>query len=546
MRLTSFLSIALLVLSTSAEAQQRQRQRQRAELILTGGKIFTSDFRRPYVQAIAIRGDRVLAVGSNLEIRLLAGPDTREIPLAGRTVIPGLNDARVYVGESDVGEVLRFRREDPSLRDVLDAVRDAARRLPEGAWIRGTLGSNALQDRGATRAALDRVSSRNPVFLTALTGQGALLNSAALTELGAADSIPDPMGGWFDRDSTGRITGFAHGYAQYALERALSSRRSDSALVALYRAYADSAMRLGFTSLQLVSKHQPTDVALRALVASQSPIRWRLIRFPLSGAAGRITREARIAAPPAATMVTLSGTQWVLDGTLVERGALLRAEYADRAGWFGRGYFSFDTIGTVLEEAFASRDPHLLRANGDSTLALVLASMGDSATFTRWRTKRLRLDDADGLLPDLIQLSKRVGVAVVQNPTRLTSTDLARRRLPRHVTPSWQPLRTLVRQGIPLGFGSDGALAPFRHIAAAVAHPTTPAEALTLEQAIVAYTRGSAAAEGLDDRKGTLMTGMLADLVVLSQDIFRVPPAELGKTEAVMVMVGGRVVYQKE
>jgi predicted amidohydrolase YtcJ len=546
MRLTSLLSIALLVLSTSAEAQQRQRQRQRAELILTGGKIFTSDFRRPYVQAIAIRGDKVMAVGTNVEIRLLAGPDTREIPLAGRTVIPGLNDARVYVGESDAGELLRFRRDDPSLRDVLDAVRDAARRLPEGAWIRGTLGSNALQDRGATRAALDRVSSRNPVFLTAFTGQGALLNSAALTELGAADSVPDPVGGWFDRDSTGRITGFAHGYAQYALERALSSRRSDSSFASLYRAYADSAMRLGFTTLQLVSRHQPTDAALRALVASQSSIRWRLIRFPLSEAAGRITREARLAAPPPATLVTLSGTQWMLDGTLVERNALLRGEYADRAGWFGRGYFPSDTIATVLREAFASRDPHLLRASGDSSLALVLASMSDSAAFTRWRTKRVRLDDADGLLPDLIQLSKRVGVAVVQNPARLTTADLTRRRLPRHVTPSWQPLRTLVRQGIPLGFGSDGALAPFRQIAAAVGHPTTPAEALTVEQAIVAYTRGSAAVEGMDERKGTLMTGMLADLVVLSQDIFRVPTAELGKTEAVMVMVGGRVVYQRE
>ncbi|HJU88038.1 MAG TPA: amidohydrolase family protein [Gemmatimonadaceae bacterium] len=537
------LLLLLVFLVSSAEAQQRQR-RQRAELILTGGKIFTSDFRRPYVQAIAIRGDKVMAVGSNVEIRLLAGPDTKEIPLAGRTVIPGLNDARVYIGASDVGELLRFRRDDPSVRDVLDAVRDAARRLPEGAWIRGALSPNALLDRGATRTALDRVSARNPVVLSSVSGHGVLLNSVALAELGMADTIPDPVGGWFERDSTGRITGFAYGYAQWSLERALAGRRSDSAFTALYRAYADNAMRLGFTSLQLVSKYQPSDAALRALVASQSPIRWRLIRFPMTDARGRVA-EPRLTAPRPASLVTLSGTTWIVDGSIVERGSLLRAEYADRAGWFGRGFFGPDTVRAMVTEAFTSRDASLLRASGDSSIALVLSAMSDTATFQRWRARRLRLDDADGLLPDFILQSKRVGLAVVQNPARLTMTEIARRRLPRHVTPIWQPLKTLVRQGIPLGFGSDGELSPYRNMMSAVTHPTTPGEALTREQAVVAYTRGSAEVEGMDERKGTLMAGMLADLAVLSQDIFRVPLADLPKTEAVMVMVGGKIVYEK-
>jgi predicted amidohydrolase YtcJ len=279
---------AALLLPCAADAQ-RQRARPRADVILTGGKIFTSDFRRPYVQAIAIRGDRVLAIGTNAEVRATAGPNTREIALEGRTAIPGLNDARVYVGAPEVGEVVRLRRDDPSMRDVLEAVRDAARRHPEGTWLRATIGPNALGDRNATRAALDRAAQRHPVMLKSASGHGILLNSAALAELGMPDGGLDAAGGWLERDSAGTVIGFAHGYTQWALERALAGRRSDSAFIALVRARADSALRAGITSLQLVSRYQPTEAALGALVALESPLRWRVIRAPLTDSTGRLT-----------------------------------------------------------------------------------------------------------------------------------------------------------------------------------------------------------------------------------------------------------------
>lgn len=146
-------------------------------------------------------------------------------------------------------------------------------------------------------------------------------------------------------------------------------------------------------------------------------------------------------------------------------------------------------------------------------------------------------------MPDLIARAKEMGVIVVQNPTHLTLGELLVKRYGPARAEQMQPLRSLLNAGIPLAIGSDGPNNPYLNIMLAAVYPGKPSEAITREQAVVAYTLGSAYAEFAEKDKGSLEPGKLADLAVLSQDIFRVPPNELPKTESVLTMVGGKIVH---
>jgi predicted amidohydrolase YtcJ len=153
--------------------------------------------------------------------------------------------------------------------------------------------------------------------------------------------------------------------------------------------------------------------------------------------------------------------------------------------------------------------------------------------------QRVRFEHGDGLFPDLIPRAMEMGVIVVQNPSHLDVVTI----FPDRSLTRGQPLRSLLSAGIPVAFGSDGPMNPFLNILFASTRPDRPAERITREQAVVAYTLTSAYAESAEKEKGSLEPGKLADLAVLSQDIFTVPPSELPKTTSVLTLVGGTVVY---
>ena len=177
----------------------------------------------------------------------------------------------------------------------------------------------------------------------------------------------------------------------------------------------------------------------------------------------------------------------------------------------------------------------------------VIASAGLAGEKIDWKSKRVRIEHGDGLLPDLIPRARRFEVIVVENPTHFSLKDLLNSRY--GINHKFQPLRTLVEAGIPIAIGSDasdsslGAMNPYLNIMFAAIHPARPTEAITREQAVEAYTRGSAYAEFAENEKGTITEGKQADLTVLSQDIFTAPLDELPKTQSVLTLIGGKVVY---
>ena len=505
---------------------------------------------RPWAEALAIRGSRIVAVGTTDSLRRLAGPRTRMRDVGGRTVIPGLNDAHAHPGPELRGTKLATATGDGGLLEIARSLAAAARLRPRGTWLFATVGDRVLDDQRANRFLLDSIVPDDPVVLESWSGHTAVLNSATLGALGIGHGTPDPLGGHYGRvpgsgggGGGGVLDGRMTEYAWWNARRRLASAVPDSASRADFRRFAEAAARFGITTVQDMNTALSTARAVALVRAADLPIRWRVIRFPMTRPEGRDLADTRSADPHPGGMLDVSGTKYILDGTPVERGAAMRRPYADREGWHGELDFPPETLQAIIREALVSRDQLMVHAVGDSAIAVLLRSLAAAAPESTWRALRPRIEHGDFLAPDLLPLARRLGVVVVQNPAHFSIPELMHRRFAPDVASAAQPLRSLLAAGFPIALGSDGPMNPYLNIMLAVAHPMNPAEALSREQAVLAYTRGSAYAELAERETGTLAPGMLADLAVLSQDIFTVPLGELPKTESVLTLVGGKAVY---
>jgi len=281
------------------------------------------------------------------------------------------------------------------------------------------------------------------------------------------------------------------------------------------------------------------------LRSAQVPFRVRLIRFPLTRADGRDLAEGRDLPlhPTGQPLLTVRGTKWILDGTQVEWAAALRGTYRDRPDSSGWLRFSESEIGAMVHETLQWDDQLLCHCCGDRPAALLFDAM-ERGQNADWAGKRVRIEHGNGVAGDLVSRARRLGAVVVQTPLLLSWVDLVRKRY--GLDTPFFPVRSLLETGVPLAVGSDNLLNPYINIMLLAQHPIHPEEAITREQAVEAYTRGSAYAEFEEEEKGTLAEGKLADIAVLSQDIFTVPADALPATESILTLVGGKIVYDAQ
>ena len=513
------------------------------DLAIVNARVYTGDPARPWAEGIRITGNRIAAVGTTAEIK--AAGAARTIDAAGRLLIPGFNDAHAHPGA--MPEATRLEgppavEHDPTLDEVIARIRIAAATAPPGRWIVGEIGSTVLDDPRATRETLDPLTTDRPLMLTAWTGHGSIFNSTALGILGVSETEADPAGGLFGRQAGSRaLTGLAHEYADYALRRRLTMIPDRAARVRSFEAFAAEAASFGITSVQAMMTAYPVDEAAAWIGAANLPVRMRLIDFPMTAMntwREPLSRRVR----PSSPVVTISGTKWIVDGTPVERRALLRQPYADAPKTVGQANMSGVDLRDFLRRAIDAREQPIFHAVGDGAISIVLDALQDTGA-ARWLTLRPRIEHGDMLPPEEFARAARMGVVLVQNPSHFMIAPLLQQRLGTARLARTDLVKGAIAAGVPFAIGSDGVTNPFLNIMFAAMNPANPSQALTIDQAVAAYTRGSAFAELAERQKGTIAVGMLADVALLSRDIFKTPLAELPGTTSVLTIVNGRIVH---
>jgi len=527
----ALLVAVLAVLPAVARAQSGA-----PDLIIHHAKVFTPDAAHRFAEAVAVKGNRIVAVGTNADITALADDKTKRVDAGGRVVIPGFNDAHTHQGPRPEGFVVGME-DDPTWALASAALANASEETAGDLWIFGTIGPKLLADPAVTAQALDKVSGHRKVILTSWTGHGTIMSSEAMNALHIRENAADPAGGWYGRDANQHLTGKLFEYAGWDAERRLADSVADSDAVDQLKTFSDESLAFGITSIQNMSMQS---LSRYEKVERHGPaaIRIRMIRIPITAAAARDTSEgAGIPVTSAERpLAIISGTKWILDGTPVEQGAAVRTAYPGGGTNMGRLDFSPDEIKAILKEAFDSKEQTLLHVAGDRTTAAVFDAMRAVGPAEEWRKKRLRIEHGDGLLPDLIPAAKDLGVVVVLNPMHVRAKS-------RYPAGAYMPAKSLLKAGVPIAIGSDGPANPGLNIQFITTMPGNAAEAISREEAVDAYTRGGAYAEMMENEKGTIAAGKLADLAILSQDIFRVSADRLPETASVMTIVDGKIAY---
>jgi predicted amidohydrolase YtcJ len=316
------------------------------------------------------------------------------------------------------------------------------------------------------------------------------------------------VAGHFVRGADGKLSGVVYEYAKFQINRRRSDMATEEEVLQQTREFFEDAVKLGITSVQDMSLPGGAERCLMASRKAPTPIRMRVVRMAGTTVNGRDKTEGRSLPVHPAPLITVSGTKWLLDGSPIERTAALRKPYTDLPSTSGELDFPEKEMEAMLRESLQNDDQLMVHVVGDRATELFLNAMDATGGPKAWSKRRVRIEHGDGIMPELIARVKRMGLIVVENP-----------------------------------LGSDGPNNPYLNIMLATIYPGKPREAITREQAVIAYTLTAAYAEFAEMDKGSLGPGKFADLAVLSQDIFSVSPPELPKTESVLTMIGGKTVY---
>ncbi len=508
---------------------------QSADIIFTNGKIFTANEKQLYVQALAVRGNKILATGTNEAIEKLASAKTKRIDLKGKTVVPGLNDQHDHFAFGYSAAPFTFDRVEfsvPGLNKaaVLDSVARLLVNAKPGEWIEGKIGINVFFDTSMRRS-LDSIAPDNPVLLQVAWGHGVVSNKKGLIAAGLSDAVKDPVGGWYERNSDGNISSIQQN-AEEPFRLAINTAYPE-AIIKPMEEFGQEQLRGGITSTLFMATGFTHSLATSTLQHANIPQRLRIIAWPRSTAGGRQVSDWPMAETHPTPMSTISGIKYCIDGTPLEGNSLRSKPYHNRGNGNGRLNYPVDTIRQIIREALATKRQLLMHITADSSFGIVLKLIKESGTAEQWKPLRVRFEHNDVGIPtkDQRKIMKEYGVMMMHTPKLAMLIN--------------SPVRSLISDGILVGISPDGTTNPFFDIMMITSQHTNPSENITIEQAVVAYTKTNAFAEFKEKEKGMLRKGMLADLVVLSQDIFTIPVQQLPATVSVLTMIDGKIVYQQ-
>ncbi|MBX5479923.1 MAG: amidohydrolase [Pyrinomonas methylaliphatogenes] len=526
-----------------------------ADLVIINAHVRTMDEGRPEAEAVAVIGNRIVAVGSTAEVKRLVGPNTRVIDAGGRLVLPGFNDAHVHFISGGFQLANIDLRDAATPQEFAERIRRFSEKLPKGRWITGGDWDHERWP-GAplpTKELIDPFTPDRPVFVSRLDGHMALANSYVLKLAGITRATPDPPGGQIVRDPrTGEPTGILKDAAMGLVYRVMPEPSFEEKLEAARRA-TDYAASLGVTSVQDMSAG--ADVGVYQALLERGELKTRIYAVSPLPQWERL-KAVGVRAAFGSPMLRIGGLKGFADGSLGSTTALFFEPYNDAPNTRG---LATDEMPHMLERVRGADRAGLqvmIHAIGDRANHEILSIYEQVARENGERDRRFRIEHAQHLrAQDIPRFGRDHVVASMQPYHAIDDGRWAEKRIgPERIKTSYA-FRSLIDSGAVLAFGSDWTVAPLNPllgIYAAVTRRTldgknpngwVPEQKISVEEAVRAYTVGSAYAEFAEKEKGRIAPGMLADMVLLSEDIFRIDPVEIEKTRVLLTIVDGRIVY---
>jgi len=573
--MTRIAPILLLAVASGVSAQngisaQNAAQKPKADLIFTHGNIYTgvTDAASSFgagkrAEALAVLNDRILAVGTRDEIMKLKGPETKIVDLDGHFVMPGFNDAHMHLASAGLEKMNVNMVGVKTLDEFRERLRAKVEAAEPGEWVVGEGWDETLWPVKVlpTRWDLDEVSGKHPIYLERVDGHIGVANTRALQLASVTVASRNPDGGKIDRDDAGTPNGVLREKAQELVQSVIPKPTHEKRRQAIELALADLASH-GITSAQDYSQWE--DFQIYEELEREGKLTARISEWLTFDDSIEELNNKRNSHPASDNMLHTGMLKGFMDGSLGSKTAALLEPYSDDPKNSGLPQYEAAKLNAMTKERVLAGYQIGFHAIGDKGVQMALDAFAEAEKAAKeskvkaadgGSDYRLRVEHAQVTTPQQIQRFKDLKVIASMQPNHLlTDMNWAESRLgPKRAEHSYAWAEFL-RHGVALAFGTDypvEPVTPFRGIYSALTRTSEdgtrsyyPAQKLNIEQTIAAYTTGAAFAEFSEKQKGKLEPDMLADFVVLDQDIAAAPPPKILQTKVLRTVVGGKTVYE--
>jgi len=566
----------MLLWAMSLVAAQEQPALPKADVIFVHGNVYTgvavvSSFpAMQRVEAIAVRGDRIEAVGENADLLKLRGPQTEVIDLSGRFVMPGFNDAHLHLADAGFERLTVNLVGVKSLDEFRERIRAKLDSTAPGDWILGAGWDENLWPVKAlpTRWDIDEITTDHPVFLTRVDGHIAVANTRALQLASITIASRDLRGGKIDRDESGQPNGILRDRAREAVVAVLPQPTHDKRRQALEAALAAVA-ESGITSVQDNSDPESSELSWEDFkileeIEKDGKLTARVTEWlPFDDSLDQLETK-RNAHPASDNRLHTGMLKGFMDGSLGSRTAALLEPYADDPKNSGLPRYEQAKLDDMTRERLLAGFQIGFHAIGDKGVQMALEALAAAQKAAKEKKAkaadggedyRLRIEHAQVTTPLEVAKFKDLKIIASMQPCHLlTDMSWAEARLGAKRAAQSYAWADFLKRGVTLAFGTDyphEPATPFRGLYAAITRSSIdgkkeyfPEQKISTDQAIAAYTTGAAFAEFAEKDKGKLVPGMLADFVVLDRDVTAVAPGKVLGTQVLRTVVGGKTVYE--
>jgi predicted amidohydrolase YtcJ len=550
-----YLSFPLFMLAVVFETRAAEDTATQPATMLVVGRIWTADSKRPMVEAVAVRGDKIVAVGARRDLEHMRGPKTQVIDAGAGIVVPGLIDSHIHLIDGGLQLASVQLRDAKTPEEFVRRIGDFAQKKARGEWITGgdwdhTLWGGELPSRDW----IDAVTPDTPVWLNRLDGHMSVANTAAMRAAKVADDVKEVAGGEIVRDKTGRPTGIFKDNALGLIDRAVPDPSMQQRLDATAAAMDYLAAR-GVTSVHHLGTWSQLEIF--RIAERRGMLKTRIYACTPLGDWKRLAKEVKERGR-GDDWLRIGGLKGFVDGSLGSHTAALLEPFSDKPGDRGLLVNTEEDLEKWTKGADKAGLQVAIHAIGDRAIRMQLDVFERVAKADGPRDRRFRIEHSQHIAADDIPRYAKLGVIASMQPYHcIDDGRWAEKEIGAKRSETTYAFRSLLDTGARLAFGSDWFVAPptpVEGIYAAVTRRTLdgknpggwhPDQKLTVEEALHAYTIDAAYAEFAEREKGSLAPGKLADFVVLSEDPFAIAPERLDQIRIDRTVVGGRVVYER-